>query len=365
MASRLNSLRDEFDRSRQSRWNLVHYRSTADPFNPLSTPIPTSIDVIEVSGYEPTTRSNYHHDPSPASERPTWVTSSGGWSPLTGELPWAAATVLATASRGESAGWETSLATTSSTTLTADEVSSPTANTDGYGNGHPNSQELRKELHGGGMYAAAAITPIVALAFIGGLVFICLRKRKRQRVAAAQLQVQEMKTQPLDSVHPYMAPSLGPPHYSVSRNNVPLSFSTSPPQPVIIGPIPSGAHGAYFSGMDTSDVVSLNSLRPPPDPFSDDNNLTEPPPPYRPSSIAPPSLTASSRNSSIRTSIPLHAISGTHIIEHSPFDDLVDGDEDDAISELAEPMGERGEETMSAVSDLSYQQDPVVNRTFP
>jgi hypothetical protein len=370
MAPQVNEERDDdFYHSRKSRINQVRYTSTADSFASVPTQMGTSAIVdspTEVSSYDPTARTKYYHGPSPPTERPSWVTNPGGWSLLTGTLPWI--TVTSATALWEGEGWQISQATTASTPFTTDDVLFPTSSTNGYGMGRPDWQASRKGLHGGGMYAAAAITPIVALAFIGGILFIYLRKRKWQQVAAAQLKVQEIKTQPRprDLVQPYMAPSLGsPPRYSASRINLPPSCASSP-QPVILGPIPFGANGAYFSGMDTSDVVSVNSAtntRPLRDPFSDNNSLTEPPPPYRPRSIAPPSLTASSRNSSLRTSIPLPATSPTHVIERSPFDDPVDGDEDEIISELSGPTGERGDDAMSAVSDLSYQHDLVVSRT--
>jgi hypothetical protein len=107
-------------------------------------------------------------------------------------------------------------------------------------------------------------------------------------------------------------------------------------------------------------MTSANNLRPaPPDPFSDNHSLTEPPPPYRPRSAAPPSfMTSSSRHSSIRTSAAPHATSQTHLIERSPFADPIDDD----ISELSGPTTGRNEDRMSAVSDLSYQNDPVASR---
>ncbi|KAF2828181.1 hypothetical protein CC86DRAFT_369306 [Ophiobolus disseminans] len=138
----------------------------------------------------------------------------------------------------------------------------------------------------------------------------------------------------------------------------------SAPPPVILGPIPSGANGAYFTGIDTSDVVSMTSAsnlrHGPANHLSDNDSLAEPPPPYRPRSVAPPSFTNSSRHSSFRASVAPPTTSRTRLIERSPFEDPED---DDVVSELSGPTARLSEDAMSAVSDISYQNDPVVNRS--
>lgn len=224
-------------------------------------------------------------------------------------------------------------------------------------------------MNSGGMYAAAAITPIVVLAIIGGFAYFFMRKRKRQRkeIAAAQKKVEEMKMHPRSppTTQAYMAPPLSAsPQYSEPSNHLLAPPNAALTQPIILGPIPSGANGAYFTGMDTSDAISMtsaNNIRPGLLISSSDNDsLAEPPPPYRPRSVAPPSFTNSSRQSSVRVSMAPLATSRTHLIERSPFDDPSD---DDAISDLSGPTPGRNEDAMSAVSDLSYQNDPVVNRS--
>lgn len=228
-------------------------------------------------------------------------------------------------------------------------------------------QGHRARLTPGGMYAAAAITPIVVLAIIAAIVYFCMRKRKRQRSEAVTAQnVEEMKKHPRSpmTAQAYMAsPSGASPPYTVSNNHLLPPHNPALLQPIILGPIPSGANGAYFTGIDTSDVVSMSSasnLRPPPNPLSDNESLTEPPPPYRPRSVAPPSFSNSSRQSSFRATMPPPETSRTPLIEPSPFEDPFD--DDDAVSELSGPTAGRSEDAMSAVSDLSYQNDPVVNR---
>jgi hypothetical protein len=225
--------------------------------------------------------------------------------------------------------------------------------------------EHRKGLTTGGMYAAAAITPLVVLAGIAAIVFFCMRKRKRQRnETVAARNAEEMKKHPRSpmTTQAYMAPLGASPPYTASNNHLLPPPNPALLQPVILGPIPSGANGAYFTGIDTSDAVSMSStsnFRPPPNPFSDHESLTEPPPPYRPRSVAPPSFSNSSRQSSFRATMPPPESSRTHLIEHSPFEDPFD---DDAVSDLSGPTAGQSEDAMSAVSDLSYQNGPVVNR---
>jgi hypothetical protein len=273
----------------------------------------------------------------------------------------------------ETQGWRTSYVTSSPTPF-ATQYATPTATATSDESGDPRHvwNQPKGTSHGAGLYAAAAIVPIVVLAVIGYIAFFCLRKRRRQReeAAAAQMKAEEMKMhlRPQTTTQSYLAhPQLvPPPQYTASHNHPPSLFAPGPAQPIILGPIPSGANGAYFTGMDTSDVISMNSAnslrRTAPDPFSNNNNsLSEPPPPYRPRSTAPPSF-VTSRHSSLRA--PL-VTSQTHLIERSPFEDPTDDDDDDddAVSELSGPTRGRDEDAMSAVSDLSYQNDPVVTRT--
>jgi hypothetical protein len=249
-----------------------------------------------------------------------------------------------------------------------DTSDAPSSTWVGYGNQHPGWHGGKESVNNGRMYAAAAVIPIVVLAMVGVIVFVCMRKRKRQRAeqAVALTKDEEMKmhARPPPVSHAYMAsPSNASPHYTGMNNNLPLSPDPAHLQPIILGPISSGSNGAYFTGIDTSDVISMtsaNNMVPgPPNPFSDNDSLAEPPPPYRPRSTAPPSLTNSSRQSSVRASMTLPATSRTHLIERSPFEDPSD---DDAISDISDPTAGHRDDAMSAVSDLSYQNDPVCNR---
>jgi hypothetical protein len=334
-------------------------------------PITTSTSTIPPT---PTPINDYY-DPSktthpkgypPFTGPPYWVTNGVQYPPapwVPSSSTWTTLPQTATLSQG----LETAQVQTSSYALDTGDATSPTSV--GYGNQRPNWHGGKERMHSGRMYAAAAITPIVVLAMVGAIVFLCMRKRKRQRVelAAVQTKGEEMKlhgrSPPISQA--YMAsPSNASPQYTSTGNHSPLPPDPALLHPIILGPISSGTNGAYFTGIDTSDVISMtsaNDMRPgPPNPFSDNDSLAEPPPPYRPRSTAPPSLTNSSRQSSFRASVAPPATSRTHLIERSPFEDPF---EDDAISDLSGPTAGQGDDAMSAVSDLSYQNDPVVNRS--
>ncbi|KAF2641905.1 hypothetical protein P280DRAFT_516917 [Massarina eburnea CBS 473.64] len=216
------------------------------------------------------------------------------------------------------------------------------------------------------VYAAAAIIPVLLVAAVGFLLFFCMKKRKKQQqMGATQAKVQEMGARTPHTVSAYMAPippaSREPSYTAPPRHPPPAS-----PPPVILGPISAGANGNYFTGIDTSDAVSMRSnvrhdhtgLG---DPFADRNSLNEePPPPYRPSSV--PAL---SRDTSLRSTYAPPMSSQTYLIDsrgellRSPF---VDPRDDDAVSEIYNPTLGRNRDDLSVVSDLSYQHDPVVNR---
>jgi hypothetical protein len=264
---------------------------------------------------------------------------------------------------GSSSPWTTS---TSQSTLEADVSLSPIRPN----GGRPSDWNFsRKHANNAPLYAAAAIVPIVVLAIIGGVTLVCLRKRKRRKAEAMATEnvAEEMKMQPpkpntqqqeQPSVQAYMAPPPGsPPLPTVSVSHpppnhlLPPTSTSSAFQPIILGPIGSdSSNGAYLTGMDTSDMVSVssNTLGPVDNPFSDNNSLREPPPPYRPYSAAPPSFTTNSRHSSLRV-----ADSQTRLIDRDPFGDP----DNDSVSELSgSTLGrDRDGDGMSFMSDLSYQ----------
>jgi len=200
---------------------------------------------------------------------------------------------------------------------------------------------------------AATVMPLIFMAILGVILFFYLRRRRRQK---AQVKVQEMKTQ--------TSGNYSRPHHVVPPVLPPPAGSPVAPQPVILGPIVPGSNGAYYTGIDTSDVVSMHDTTGTDNPFVNQSDPhDEPPPPYRPRSIA----ATISRNTSLRQAPPA-ALSETNLmtahgqIPRSPFADP----HDDAISEFSEVtrrrFGRRNEDELSVVSDLSYQQEPVIVR---
>lgn len=208
------------------------------------------------------------------------------------------------------------------------------------------------------------VAPLAVLAIIGALVFFCLRKRRRQQQSFPRAQDQEMRERS-PSAQPYMAPpplsSAAPLPQPLSPANISPATPTAP-EPVILGPITSSSNN-YFTGIDTSDVMSVRSNERTGlgNPFADDQGLDdEPPPPYYPSSV--PSL---SRGSSVRIDAPPRSISSqTELISdrptpvRSPFEDP----SEDAVSEISVHDARREGDALSVVSDLSYQHDPIVRR---
>jgi len=239
-----------------------------------------------------------------------------------------------------------------SSTLMASDPQPPLSTTiNHYGDDGPDGPWTQKHSSHAPIYAAASILPIVVLVMVGAVFCICLRRRKQRRKENSALPTQEMK-QSKHTVLTHVAPP--------ARGQSPsLSGRPSPPsppsqlQPVILGPILSSSNGAYMTGMDTSDVVSIRAHD-----YADTSSLTEPPPPYRPSSIAPPSFVSTSRPSSLRVQDRPPTTSRTHLMERSPFHDPFDD-----VSEVSGPARGQGDDTLSVVSDMSYQHDPVVTRS--
>ena len=267
------------------------------------------------------------------------------------------------------------------TTVASGEVAAPSSTGGIDGLGEDASGLQVKKIDRSAVYAAAGVVPVIVLAAIGVFVFFCMRKRKKQKsIAAAQAKVDEMKQQPA-RMSAYMAsPQLLPITREPSYTAPPREPPPASPQPVILGPISAGANGNYFTGIDTSDVISVRNDRTGlGDPFADGSSLhEEPPPPYRPRSLAPVSRDASLRSSSLSSNsniasplVSPHTSSRTRLMNdelneplRSPFDDPRDGDhdddDDDAVSELSERALRKDRDDLSVVSDLSYQRDPVV-----
>ncbi|KAF3041155.1 hypothetical protein E8E12_009149 [Didymella heteroderae] len=328
--------------------------------------------------------------PPAMSNRPPGDQSQGvpgdDWPWTTGPPPWATQTGY----NGDNRGRPSSTITTSYSKSSAypdqnglgsTPTPTPTPIQSETSPAKPTDDDLGLENHGANSgsnktptYVAGGAVPVVVI-IIGICIFFCLRKRRRQRQAAAvNGHVEEMKMQPKPVERPYIAPITPPspppqaalPQYSPSTPSSSHPPTASSSQPVILGPIPSGQNGAYLTGMDTSDLVSMRSggvsrqgTVVDRDPFADGRSLEEAPPPYRPSSLPPASLASTSRNSSVRMAAPPHMTSRTQLIERSPFDDP----EDDEVSDISGPTLRRETDAMSDVSELSYQMDPVFGRS--
>lgn len=253
--------------------------------------------------------------------------------------------------------------TTAKPTAASDSGPKQTSTSNGgYGYMNPTQKQGVGHSSRAAVYAAAGVVPIVLIIF-GALAFFLLRRRKHQRQQQPgrnMAAVREMKSRTQSNVRPFLATAPVVPASAAAT----LSYTAPPrdsppaspaaPQPVILGPIVPGSNSAYYTGIDTSDVVSVTDRTGLGNPFADGNSLhEEPPPPYRPRSLAPVSRETSLRAPSVGANSQT-----TLIEERSPFADP----EDDAVSVMSVPVGRRDGDTMSVVSDLSYQADPTTTR---
>ena len=303
---------------------------------------------------------------------PEYLSSGPAWPAYASPSPTTATqSVLTSTATPYAGGLESSLLTTTPTTV-ATSTQTPAQPSPGpLGDRPPDWNWSKGSSNHAPLYAAAAVVPVVVLGVLGVAAFLCLRKRKKRNMDAASIEAvaKEMKLEPDEpkvlegqTVRRYMAPpppaALRSEEWDRPPSELRPTSIWSQNHPVILGPIGSGSNGIYLTGMDTSDMVSItsNSHRPA-DPFADNSSFAEPPPPYRPHSTAPPSFTSTSRQSSLRMSVA-RANSRARFVARSPFDDPVD----DAVSDLSGPTIERDDDSMSAISRLSYQREPSMGR---
>jgi hypothetical protein len=220
--------------------------------------------------------------------------------------------------------------------------------------------ERKGHTNHGAMYAVAGVVPVVVVTFIGLVVFLCLRKRKRQRrdVATSQVKTQAIQKKSQQSSmapHHIFTPSSPPPiarpHYATVPTQLSPLQAPALPTPVILGPIGSGPNGAYLTGIDTSEVMSVDDRTGLGNPFADGDSLKEePPPPYRPRSVS-----LSSRNCSLQQSFSSHRSS----LRQSPFThpqtNLVAQHDQNVRSPFADP----DDDTVSDVSVPSMRSSCV------
>ncbi|KAF2196864.1 hypothetical protein GQ43DRAFT_466850 [Delitschia confertaspora ATCC 74209] len=200
--------------------------------------------------------------------------------------------------------------------------------------------------------AAAATIPALVFGILAFLLFLYMRRRKsrRQGQKIAHKQAEEMRIENDSFSFPPNSSTIPVPLSSTARSVTAL--------PIVEGSFVRRPNGAYFSGIDTSDMVSMESRTGLGNPFADPvDQQDEPPPPYRPRSIAQLSRGTSQRTSEARSS-RADTLDSFEENEPSPFVDA--GFDDDAISTISEPTPAEGRDQMSDVSDLSYQEDRSV-----
>jgi hypothetical protein len=169
----------------------------------------------------------------------------------------------------------------------------------------------------------------------------------------------------------YLTPPSDAPQMTTALAAVTAPRTQGQDQPVILS---TTMNNTYYTGIDTSDHVSLSDQR---SMASRDTFGEEPPPPYRPRSVPPISRETSvrtstastpNRNSSVRSRC--ETLSGGSIIRRSnevrsPFDDPEEEDEDEDEDDISEASTIRGASShretdrLSVVSDLSYQDEPM------
>ncbi|KAJ9667119.1 hypothetical protein H2201_002638 [Coniosporium apollinis] len=248
---------------------------------------------------------------------------------------------------------------------------------------------------------AAALSPVIVVLLIGALLALYLRRRRRRR------QHQQLSTHPLSEklvpaytytadsgastpvigtavAVPYFhaharatAPRSSQPTPAVHVQSPPLaSLHPTPPAPVIIAPL-SRSNAAYYSGIDTSDAVSVTPSGGAISAYnrcSSEAGHEEPPPPYRPRSV--PSISGS-RNSSLRLPEGLRAmlvmergrqgqergqVQGPGVSAVQARDPFEDPGDEGGMSDVedggpVDGMGSRDMEELSEVSELSYQSE--------
>lgn len=201
---------------------------------------------------------------------------------------------------------------------------------------------------------AAVTIPLALIMIVAAFAFLYVRRRRRQRLQTIIISEKEKKVQPDDD--------LSSAHYDVAPQKPPPTLSLSPPQPVILSSISPTMNSAYYTGIDTSDAVSMPGARHSTSGsgfYSESGE--EPPPPYRPRSVAPPV----SRGSSLREAYPA-TLSQAHLIEHGAYlgqdgrNPFADPRDEDTLSNVSGPVdgwhGQHNHEMMSDVSDISYQE---------
>lgn len=238
----------------------------------------------------------------------------------------------------------------------------------------PTPQFRPKRLSGAVIGAAGAISTLAMLLILAGICLLFCRRSRKKRLSQqrgdgemAQLTRTTSNSTNFTEARPYIT-TQPPPSLTTSSSMLTPSSTgshTMPEAPILLS---TTINQSYYTGIDTSDDLSLAESGGPtiPAPAYAGSILEPPPPPYRPRS-------ALTRDSSMRYSVAppsygprLSVRSTNQEAVASPFDDPED--DDSPVSEVApSPTGReapqiRDMEEMSDVSELSYQQDPIPSR---
>lgn len=223
------------------------------------------------------------------------------------------------------------------------------------------------------------IPTIIIVLSLCAFYFLCVRRKRKshldQEVPAmvAARRVPEMKDTGVGGGPAMMSTRAVAPASTSGAGVSPLtspattsSAGTGTP-PVILS---TTMNDAYYTGIDTSDHISLTDQR---SEASADTFGEEPPPPYRPRSVPPISRETSVRTSmcrdlSVRSSRH-DPMSGTNLMRRSvdvrsPFDDPEDSD-DDNLSQIStiRSLPRQDTDRLSVVSDMSYQEESMHTHT--
>jgi hypothetical protein len=225
----------------------------------------------------------------------------------------------------------------------------------GGGNQFPQQQQQQQGvggtvggLSGGVLAAAGVIATLIVVLMLVACCCVVFRKRRRRSSSADTIMRPMVKTPGpmpvparahIRTAEPATAASLTSPSTTStpSTNTQHVLLTTTMDQ-------------SYYTGIDTSDAISLAERQPGPATAISD----EPPPPYRPRSVPPVS-----RGNSLRVNDGLAGYQPGQNMR-SPFDDPVD---EDGLSDLGNDCGGREIDRLSAVSDLSYQEEATAVRS--
>lgn len=257
-----------------------------------------------------------------------------------------------------------------------------------------NNNNNDKKHHGPppSVMAVSVIVPLLVIIVVIVLSLLCIRhyRRKARKAQAVEMaarnDVPEMKSVAVGGSgsalmggareeRAYISPATrtAPPTLAMASTSTSTGAEAEPP--IILS---TTMDNGFYSGIDTSDNISLNDNADVRSQASRDTFGEEPPPPYRPRSVPPMSRETSlrtilpGRNSSVRSSRcdSITRGGGGSFIRRSnevrsPFDDPEEEDEDtmSEVSTIRGSMIRREVDELSTVSDMSYQEEPTLSHS--